>query len=153
MVTPVFEHLKSWICETLGDVEVSEEPPSAPDRERTFCLYLKDISGSPSSGTVLKRDRLQVQLNFLVTVNGKTLLEADDDLAKLIFSALLTDGMDVDLTPLSASEWRAFGLVPRPSFLLKTPLNLTVEKPPVRRVEKPLVIKSENLARKNQKPE
>ena len=55
-------------------------------------------------------------------------------------SALLTDGMDVDLTPLSASEWRAFGLVPRPSFLLKTPLNLTVEKPPVRRVEKRYIL-------------
>lgn len=137
----------------MGAVGVSPDPPSAPDGERTVSLYLKDISGSPSSGTVLKRDRLQVQLDFLVTVNGKTLLEADDDLAKLVFSALLADGMDVDLTPLSASEWRAFGLVPRPSFLLKTPLNLTVEKPPAKRVEKPLVIKSETLARKNQKPE
>ncbi len=146
MISSVFDHLKGWIRETLGDIEVSPHPPSPDCGERAVRLYLKDVTASPSSGTVLKMDRLQIQLTYLVTTNGKTLPEADDDLAKLIFSAMLAQGMTVDLSPLSPLEWQAFGIVPRPSFLLKTPLTFTVEKPAVKRVEKPLVISSSTFS-------
>jgi hypothetical protein len=149
MISPVFDHLKSWIRETLGDVEVTPDPPAAMGGGRSVSLYLKTLSESPSSGTTLKMDRLQVQLTFLVTTNGKTILEADDDLATLVFSAMLLEGVTVSIDPLPAGEWRAFGIVPRPSFLLKTPLNFKVERPEVRRVEKPLVIKSSALSGKN----
>ncbi len=154
MIPTVFDHLKDWVRETLGEVEVSSLPPSPACGERSVSLYLKDVTASPTTGTVVKMDRLQIQLTYLVTTNGKTLPEADDDLAKLVFSAMLARDMTVDLSPLSSSEWRAFGLVPRPSFLVKTPLTFTVEKQEVKRVEKPLVIRSSSFSGKtDRRPE
>jgi hypothetical protein len=151
MISSVFEHMKSWVCETLGDVDVTPEPPPVmgnPDK-RSVNVYLKDVVESPSSGTLLKMDRLQVQLTFLVTTNGKTLLEACNDLVKLAFAAMLTKDMEIVLTPMTAEEWHAFGVIPRPSFFLKLPLNFDVEKPDVKRVQKPLVLKSSSLSHEN----
>jgi len=151
MISSVFEHMKSWVCETLGDVDVTSDPPpvKGDTDKRSVNVYLKDVVESPSSGTLLKLDRLQVQLTFLVTASGKTLLEACDDLVKLAFAAMLEKDMEIVLTPMTAEEWSAFGVVPRPSFFLKLPLNFDVEKPEVKRVQKPLVLKSSSLSNKN----
>jgi hypothetical protein len=154
MISSVFEHMKIWVCETLGEVDVIPEPPQLlgnPDNKRSVSVYLKDVGESPSSGTLLKMDRLQVQLTFLVTANGKTLLEACDDLVKLAFAAMLEKNMEIVLTPMTAEEWSAFGVVPRPSFFLRLPLNFEVEKPEVKRVEKPLILRSSSLSNNNNK--
>lgn len=150
MISSIFEHMRSWVRETLGDVDVTLDPPSGGSNIRSTSLYLKDISESPGIGPTLKRDRLQVQLTFLVTTTGKSLLEADEDLAKLAFAAMLEKDMEIDLSPLPPEGWRAFGLVPRPSFFLNIPLNFEVDKPEAKRVTKPHVLTTSPLPDKKQ---
>jgi hypothetical protein len=141
MISSIFNSLKAWICDVLGPVEVTPDAPGPITGGRSVSLYVREILESPSSGTSMKMDRLQVHLSFLVTTSGVSALEAGDDLAKLLFAAMMNKDIALDLTPVSAAEWSAFGVVPRPSFSFRIPLNHTLEKPAVKRVEKPLVIK------------
>ena len=145
MIPALIESLKTWIIDTLGDVAVVMDPPGDVAEHRTVSLYLRKIGNSPATGPVLKTDRLQIQLTFLVTASSSKPHEANDDLVRLAFAAMTKKEIEPDLTPLSTEEWRAFGAVPRPAFSFTIPLNVKVEKPGARRVEKPLVIESVSL--------
>ena len=137
-----FGQVLNWVCEVLGEVKVSAEPPQNSPETKFVSLYLKDIETSPSTGVKPVGDRLQLILSYLVTVNSKDLDSINSDIVKLAFSAMTSENIEPVFTPLSASEWNSFGVTPRPSFIIKIPLNYDIKDIPIAKlVEKPLVIK------------
>lgn len=152
MIPEVFESLKTWVYETIGEVSVVPDAPGSAREGRIVSLYLRKIENSPASVSTLKTNRLQMRLTFLVTASSNTPHEANNDLVRLAFAAMTEKDMEPDLTPPSTAEWKAFGVIPRPAFSLSVPLNFEVEKPAVKLVKKPLVIDSFSLSAANTPP-
>jgi hypothetical protein len=142
MANSVFQLLRNWVCEILGEVKVSAEPPQDSPETKFVSLYLKDIETSPSTGVKPVGGRLQIILSYLVTVNSKDFDSVNNDIVKLAFSAMTAENIEPVFTPLSAGEWNSLGVTPRPSFIIKIPLNYDIKDIPIAKlVEKPLVIK------------
>ena len=146
MTDTIFKLLCNWACEVLGEVNVSDEPPQNFPETKFVSLYLKDIETSPTTGLKPVGNRLQIILSYLVTVNSNDFGNNNRDIAKLAFSAMMAENFEPVFTPLSSGEWHSFGVAPRPSFLIKIPLNHDIKDMPVaKRVEKPLVVKERFL--------
>lgn len=145
MTSDVFDYLKSWIHETLGEVDISPETPVNTTDTRSVSLYLKGFEESSATGTTFRKDRLQIQLSYLVTTSSKEPHEANNDLTRLAFAAMMNRKIEPDFSPLATEEWNAFGVQPKPSFSFKIPLNFEVEKTDVKRVKKPLIIKGSTI--------
>jgi len=61
-------------------------------------------------------------VRYLVTVWETNLHAMHRMLGELMFAAMDLPEVEVELEPLSPAIWSALGLVPRPSFILRTPL-------------------------------
>lgn len=119
----VERRLRGWIAATLGDVEIAS---AAPDRSigaaRAVGLYLMSL-GPLAETRATKTPPLQFSALYLVTASSA------DDLFELAFAAMEQPGQDVDLAPLDAAGWLAFGVPPRPAFTLRIPLRRSRSKP------------------------
>lgn len=145
MTSDVFEYLKNWIHDTLGEVDVSAGTPVNTTETRSVSLYLKGLGESPATGATLIKDRLQLQLSYLVTTSSNEPHEANNDLTKLAFAAMMNKKIEPDFSQLATAEWSAFGVMPKPSFSFRIPLNFEVEIADVKRVKKPLIIKGSTI--------
>jgi hypothetical protein len=61
-------------------------------------------------------------------------------LGKLVFAAMENNEFEVILDPVPATLWTAFGVYPRPSFMLRVPLIYVRPEPEVKLVRKPIVV-------------
>src|SRR5208283_5349055 len=71
--------------------------------------------------------------------------EAHRLLGEIVFAAMDDPEFEVDLSPLPVNVWRAFGVPPQPSFILKVPVGKEKPKPKVGIVRQPLVVKWASL--------
>jgi hypothetical protein len=70
-----------------------------------------------------RRPPSQIILRYLVTTWAEQLEEANQMLCELMFSALEKSEFEVESEPLPIAVWTAFGVPPRPSFVLRVPLR------------------------------
>jgi hypothetical protein len=139
MIEQIDERLKDWVGSILKDVTVSLAPPEPARKSRTVRIYLMEIVQSQVPRTI-KRPPFQITLRYLVTA------EDDDDqaahrlLGELMVAALDTSEFEVESEPVPISLWSGFGVPPRPSFVLRTPLRIERPEPKVKRVLTPLVV-------------
>ena len=125
--------LGALVQRRLGDVSLLHGAPAAAPVQRSIGLYLFEFA--PAAAPSKQERGLQFNARFLVTAWAADETQAADDLAELVFAALDEGEFEIDLQPLSAATWAAFGVVPRPSFTLSSPVRrLRVRRPapPVR---------------------
>lgn len=146
MIEKVDQRLSEWIGGVLTeDVEVSLLPPTAAGDKKLVGLYLKDIlPSSPTHGT--RRPPLQVLLRYLVTSWAKNPSDAHQMLGQLLFAAMEHSEFEVDLEPVPAEVWTAFGTIPMPSFMLRLPLRHERPEKPIRLIRSPIEVQHSPLA-------
>ena len=146
MIDQVDGKLTDWARSILPSVDVSFAAPNEVEKGEAVNMYLMEISSTAPlrSG---HRPPLQITLRYLVTVKSDDLLAGHRMLGELMFAAMDDAEFEVEPEPVPVEVWRAFGVGPRPSFVLRVPL--IVERPEDRAplVKKPLVVKRSPLAR------
>lgn len=138
MIDEVDRSLREWIGTVLGETPVSLAPPASEEKAGVK-LYLLDLLEGPAARE-RRSQPLQLKLRYLVTVAAEEPEEAHRRLGELAFAALESADFEVELGALPDSLWRAFGVMPRPAFLLRVPLRRERPARPVRRVLEPLVV-------------
>lgn len=139
MIDRADAQLQEWIGQVAAGATVFVEPPAArPDRSGVG-LYLLSLAEAPparGAGPV----PLQIKLRYLLTTWGRSSQEEHQLLGQLVFAALQREGWEVDLSPIPASLWQAFGVAPRPALQLLVPLRLERPARAAPRVRAPMVI-------------
>jgi hypothetical protein len=142
VIERVDQQLREWIKAVVGPVHVSLGPPDEPYADRGVHLYLMDlIDTPPTRGTT--PPPLQLSLRYLLTTWAETPEEAHRLLGELTFAAMESADIEVELGPLPAGTWAAFGVAPQPCFRLRVPLRRERperEAPPM--VRQPLVLRT-----------
>ena len=140
MIEKVDQRLSEWIGSVLtGDIKVSLLPPEGPGDKKVVGLYLKDILPSaPTRGT--RRPPLQVLLRYLITASAKNQVEAHKMIGQLLFAAMEHSEYEVELGPVPAEVWTAFGTIPMPAFMLCLPLRLERPEENLRLIRSPIEV-------------
>ena len=133
--------LKNWIDGVISGVEVSLSPPEDQRKGRGVGLYLLELVQSPAPSTT-KRPPLQIALRYLVTTWSENPEDSHQMLVELMFAAMENNDFQVEPEPIHASGWTAFGVPPRPSFILRVPLRQERPLPPAKLVREPLTVRS-----------
>lgn len=139
MIEAVDQRLKDWAGSVIQGTPISLTAPSASDTGRGIGLYLMDLVHAPPPRTV-KRPPLRISLRYLVTTWAEKPEEAHGLLGQLVFAAMDSSEVEVELDPVPVSVWRAFGVAPRPSFVLRVPLQQERLEPAVQLVRAPLKV-------------
>ena len=145
MIEDIDQRLMAWVGTVLTDTVVSLSPPVDEGGKPLVSLYLLDLYQSPPAQGSRRRP-LQILLRYLVTTSAVHPEEAHSMLWTLVFSAMEEPEFGVDLESLSPSLWRAFGVMPRPAFMLRVPLRLQRPDEDVRLVRSPLEIHPSPMA-------
>ena len=145
MINEVDQRLMEWIGTVVTDIEVSLFPPKDMGDKKVVGLYLKDILPSaPAHGT--RRPPLQVLLCYLITSWAKNPMDAHHMLGQLLFAALEHPEYEVDLEPIPAEVWTAFGTQPCPSFMLRLPLRFERPDETIHLVRSPVEVKKSPIS-------
>ena len=126
MIETIDQQLKDWVNSTTAGTDVHlNMPPAEVDRPTVF-LHLYEIDQAIPS----RRDGpkpIELVLNYLVTTRAAEVSEAHKLFSEVLFAALESPELEVDVKPLPLSAWHAFGLAPQPAF--KVSVTLVRERP------------------------
>jgi hypothetical protein len=134
MFDEVDKRLEAWAKTFFADLEVSFRAPGAETDRLSVCLYLLDVVPVPA-GRGLRLPPLQMTLRYLVVPQGAVPSETHQLLGRLLISAMENVEFEIEKEQLPFEIWRAFGIMPQPSFVLLVPFKYErTEKlaPPVR---------------------
>ncbi len=145
MIEEIDQRLSKWITSVVEeDIEVSFLPPGTMGDKKFVGLYLKDILPlAPHSLT--RRPPLQVLLRYLITSWAESPQVAHRVLGQLLFAAMENPEFEVELEPIPADFWSAFGTIPMPAFLLRLPLRVERQEQPMKLIQSPMEITKSNL--------
>lgn len=144
MINQMNEQLKNWVTQLLGPTPISLVGPGADPASPGVDLYLFELANS-FAATGSRQHSLKLELRYLVTTWADSPDEAHRMLSALVFGAMNHPLFELDLTPLPAATWQAFGISPRPAFILRAPVTVERPEPPTRLVTQPLVLKDAPL--------
>ena len=144
-VQDLHARMRSWVGEVLGAVPVSlEAPGGAVPQARSVGLFPWELrSSTTTSGG--KAPALQFSVRYLVTAWAPDAALMHHDLCELAFAAMSTPEFELDLEPVPAALWSAFGTSPRLAFSIRVPLRRERVRPPVSVVRSPPVIVSTTM--------
>jgi hypothetical protein len=131
----VDDELEKWVADTLQqqvglNLMPTFDPPTKQSDRLGVNLYLLELVYE-SRLARSNRPYPQPALRYLVTTNGGDQKQAHELLGVLLWagfnkSRIQTNGqnpaeyvMEVDLAPVGSDIWSAFGIEPRPSFILR----------------------------------
>ena len=135
----VEQDLRDWIASVLGTVEIASTAPGPLEAGRR-AVGLYPYALAPIEATRGTRaPPLQFMVRVLVTASTTA------DLFELAFAALARSDVEVDLQPLDATGWLAFGTAPRPAFALHWPVRKSRVEHSAPRVRAPLLLAPTNL--------
>ncbi|HEV2914247.1 MAG TPA: hypothetical protein VGX92_13300 [Pyrinomonadaceae bacterium] len=144
MIDQVDRRLEDWIGSTLDQVEVSLLPPGESATGRGVNLYLMELINNPPARG-LRRPPVQMMLRYLVMTRADKPEDAHRMLGDLVIAALENPEFEVELEPLPVAVWTAFGVAPRPCFVLRVPLRHERPEKLAPSVKHPLVVKQSPL--------
>lgn len=130
-----------WASRVAGDAEPSLALPDSPVQAPHVSLLLIEFADHPplrGNG----RPPLQFIARYLVTVTAPETEDAHRILGELLFAALESATFDAELRAIDPPLWRAFGVTPRPAFVLSVPVRRArpEERPP--QVRQPITIET-----------
>lgn len=138
MIDAIDSRLRDWVSSIVDGTATTFLAPCRDRKTAGVCLYLMELREKRSPST-LARPPLQIVLRYLVTAEAEDPLEAHRVLGDLAFAAMEHPDFQVALEPPGAATWAAFGVPPRPAFLLDVPLVKERKQPVARLVEEPVV--------------
>lgn len=141
MVDQVDQQLSDWATGLLPGIEVSLGPPSELRTGRGVGMYLMELLQSPPPSTV-KRAPLQISLRYLVTSWAETPKDAHKMLGELVLAAMGNSDFQVEFEPIPIAVWSAFGIPPRPAFVLRLPIRQERPQADAKPVLSPMIVKS-----------
>lgn len=144
MIEKVDQRLKDWIADVSGIQDVHLCSPSDIGNTDSVGLYLLNIRCVPMARGI-ERTPHQLYLNYLITVWGSSTEFVHRTLGLLVFSAMSHEEFDVDTENVTPDLWRAFGISPRPAFILTVPLRKERPVSIAPFVREPIVIKQTPL--------
>jgi len=133
--------LKNWVGGVVQGADVSLAVPEAKKTGRGVGLYLLEVVQLPPP-TTTKRRPLQLALRYLITSWADKPEDAHQMLVDLIFAAMENAEFQVEQEPIPMAVWTAFGVSPRPSFILRVPLRQERPERETKLVRQPLKIES-----------
>lgn len=139
------KRLKNWIAGEIPGAEVSLTAPEKQPAGQGVGLYLLELAQIPMPSTN-RRSPLQLTLRYLVTAWADKPEDAHRTLVQLIFAAMENRDFQVELDPIPITVWTAFGVDPRPSFVLRVPVRKERPEPETPRVREPLRVQSSLVA-------
>jgi hypothetical protein len=145
VIETVDQRLTNWADEVVGARIALLGWPPAAGRDRGVGLYLLDVVPTPPPRG-LKRPHIDVFLRYLVTAWAEKPEEAHRLLGQLLFAALENPEFEVEHTSLPVAAWSAFGIPPRPSFVVKLPLRKELPARPAKLVRRPVVVEVSQTA-------
>lgn len=146
MINNVDQRIKDWIKEVTDIPEVRLSAPSENGGKDSVGLYLLNIKRVPLARGA-KSTPLQIFLHYLITTWSDSPERAHSMLGQLVFAAMTHDEFEVETEGVSSDLWRAFGIVPRPGFLLSVPLRKELPARKVPFVRSQLDIRQTPLSR------
>jgi hypothetical protein len=149
MIDEIDAELLDWLKgETpKAAVSLAAPPATADDGKPTVSCYLLELAASPAARQQMQDGPgpQQLALRYLVSVSAAAPVDAHRVLGALVFAAMDRPGCEVDLAPLSPGLWQAFGVAPRPAFMLQVPLRRARPAPAIGIVRHPIVIRESSL--------
>jgi hypothetical protein len=145
LIAETDDRLAGWVQTTVGAVEVWLGAPRPEAGGSGVSLYLMELvpAPAPQGG---RRPPLQFSARYLVTTWAADAHEAHRLLEELLFAAMDATDLEVDLEPLPGAAWAAFGVAPRPSFLVRVPMRRERPERPVKLVRVPPVVETVPVA-------
>lgn len=144
MIQQVDQDLKEWVSSVVSGVDVCLAPPQDAGDQLGVGIYLLDLLHTPPA-TGSRTPPLQISLRYLVTTWAGTPEDAHRVLGELVFAAMEHETFEVELESLSMQVWRAFGISPRPCFMLRVPLRMERPEPTGPRVRRPVEVRHSPL--------
>jgi hypothetical protein len=144
MADPVDRQITDWAAAVHPGLTCALAAPAAQNPGRGVSLYLMDVLHSPTHVTA-KPSPLQLTLRYLVTAWAEAADDAHRLLADLAFSALANPEFQVEMDPVPAATWTAFGIPPIPSFVVRVPLRQPRKEVPHKLVRQKLQISATTL--------
>lgn len=136
--------LKAWVEGVVGKVQVTHDMVGVDADGTGVSLYLLTVSPDATVMPVprIPRERppVRILLRYLVTTWAKTPPEAHRLLGQLLLQAMDHPEFVIESETLPLEGWEAFGIPPRPSFLLRTPLQVERRVDLAKPVLYPLVV-------------
>lgn len=139
MIDEADEKMLAWARRIVPDVAVSIAPPLADDAEPGVRIHLLSIAPVQAARGA-KRPPLELALRYLVTTTATDAADAHRWLGVLAFDAMDIREWSVESEPPPIDVWRAFGVPPRPAFIVRVPLRLERRDREAPLVRKPLVV-------------
>jgi len=137
LIDKLDERLTSWVQSVVPGVKTTFAAPKDGEEDLAVNLYLLEIADDPlrhSTG----HPPIQPSLRYLVTTSAGEPKDAHSLLGSLFYAARkgprldvrldvsfnfqLEVELEVELEPIASQLWTAFGIAPRPSFILRLPL-------------------------------
>ncbi len=144
LIDEIESQIGEWIAATQNGVLVRTIAPGEIAQEKCIGLYLLDLlpatPGEQGAGKLF-----QLSLRFLITAWADTPEEAHRLLGDLALSVAEHPDYDLELSPLAAQSWAAFGIAPRPSFMLRAQLRRERKLPVVKLIREPMVVRESAL--------
>ena len=140
MIEQVDKRLTEWMRDVIKGKTISLAPPNDTEKGSGISLYLLEFAQAPALRGGPKRPPLQFSLRYLVTTWAEEAADAHHTLGQLIFAAMEHPDYQVDLEAVPLALWTAFGIAPRPAFILTTPVRLDRVEPELPVVRVPPVV-------------
>nr|WP_320015349.1 hypothetical protein [uncultured Desulfobacter sp.] len=138
----IYNMLEEWITETTGITQATPQLASEKQGDKdVVSIYLKEITSSVTTGARPVNNTVQLILTYLITVISDDIHLVNNTVTTLTVAALGHEEIEVDQKGLLPSEWQALNLKPKPSLLIKIPLNCEKERKAPVLVQKPHVLK------------
>ncbi|MBV7327526.1 hypothetical protein KFU94_04545 [Chloroflexi bacterium TSY] len=152
MIDQIDRTLKEWIAEVVSDgsrsIDISLRVPGGSNLGSGVNCYLWQLSENPPLRG-LERTPNQILLRYIVTTWAETDEEAHRLLGLLAFAAMDHAEFEAQFEPIPSDVWLAFGIHPKPAFVLVVPLRQNLPRPERDYVRKPLVVGTSPLVELN----
>lgn len=142
MIDEIDARLTSWVKSMLPDAaDVTLGPPAAnvegPRPRVGLYLFALGPASAGRTDPLLVRD---LTARYLVTTHAAR-PEDEHRLLGALLKAAVIEGREIEVQPLPAESWTAFGLPPRPCFFIdeNVPVERPVEQAPLVRL--PVVVR------------
>lgn len=116
------ERLRAWARDVARGVDISLRRPTDEATGTVVSLYLLDLMNVPPARTG-PRPPTQIVLRYLVTAWAEEPESAHQILEELLFSAMETSDIEIESQAVDPQLWVAFGVAPRPAFVLRVPVR------------------------------
>ena len=145
MIEQADEQMLQWARAAVPDVPVAIAPPPGSDAEPGVRLCLLSLH-PVATMRGMRRPPLQLSLRYLVTASSGDESEAHRWLGALAFGALQVEEWQVERAPAPLELWLAFGVPPRPAFIVAVPLRREQPEKEVPVVRRPPVVRTSPIA-------